>query len=252
MRKVITFLLVITMIMMFSGCGETEKLNEKVSAILSAEEITQQQLDEVFTLYDALSDKEKAKITSFDEIEKYRSVNIETVNEINRSIEELTEETSFEKILELQEDFENLKSKEKDLVNKTKLEKAFKLSDLEKAAIAACQAVKKCLKNPSSFESIKINVGNDLAGETGYYLVEIKYSATNSFGGRNESATLQTINKNFESPLLSIAVALGTYDSFLNNTVYALDYFTLKDAGKVVELDCNKIMYYIDEDVAID
>lgn len=241
----------IAMIAMFSGCGETEKLNEKVNAVLSAEEITQHQLDEIFALYDVLDDKEKAKITNFDEIEKYRSVDIEMVNEINRSIEELTEETAFEKVLELQEDVEDLKSKEKDLVNKEKLEEAFELSDLEKAAVAACQAVKRCLKNPSSFEGIRIRVGNDLEGETGYYLVEIEYSATNSFGGRNESATLQTINEKFENPLFSIAAALGTYDSFLNNTIYALDFFSLVDAGKVVELDCNKIMYYIDEDVAI-
>ena len=186
MKKIIIFLLVIALITMFSGCGETEKLDEKVNVLLSAEEITQKQLDEIFALYDVLSDKEKAKITNFDKIEKYRNVDIETINEINCSIEELTEDTSFEKVLKLQEDFENLKSKEKDLINKAKLEKAFGLSDLEKAAVAACQAVKRCLKNPSSFELTDINVGNDIEGETGYYLVEINYSATNSFGGRNE------------------------------------------------------------------
>ena len=86
---------------------------------------------------------------------------------------------------------------------------------------------------------LRIRVGNDLEGETGYYLVEIEYSATNSFGGRNESATLQTINEKFENPLFSIAAALGTYDSFLNNTIYALDFFSLVDAVKVVVLVCN-------------
>ena len=247
MKKIIVFLLMTAMIVVLVGCNKVEVINEKILDILATEKITQQQLDEIFSLYDALNDKEKVNVKDFNKIEKYRGVDIEKVNKINADIAGITSNSSFPSLLEIQEDIERLSSKERDLINQAKLDESLKLTDLEKAAVAACQTIKKCLKNESSFELLSAEGIDDLNGTSHFYLVLIEYSATNSFGGRTDETSFQTIDTSFQNPWLPLAMLLGNTNEALECSAYVTHYFT--HDSDPIEFDCEKILYYIDEDL---
>ena len=248
MKKALLVVLSVLIIVTMAGCGKVDSVNEKIEAILSTNEITQKQLDDVFNAYDELSDKEKAEVSNYNKIEKYRGVDIDKVNEINSEISVITEKTAFDKLLKLQEKVEDLSSKEKALIDANKLENALTLKDIEKAAVAACQAIQSCLKNKSSFELESAKVINDLDGTTHYYLVMIEYSATNSFGGRKDNTSFQTISKEFENPWLPLGLLTGKYEEALQCSSF-LQYYLLHDEDPA-ELNVDKILYYIEEDVS--
>lgn len=120
-----------------------------------------------------------------------------------------------------------------------------KLTNEEKAAVAACQYIKKSLKSSDSFKLIESNVIDDTNGETKYYLVNIKFSATNSFGGTKDDSSFQTINSKFENPWYPLAMLDGNYSTALKCTPF-LQYYLLSDK-EPHSIDCDKILYYVDK-----
>lgn len=246
MRKILLTLVMFCMIGVVSGCSnKAEELDNKIETVLSSDEILQEQLDEIFLAYDNLSDNQKEKVTNYDKIEKYKDVNIEDVNEINNTIKKI-EKLSFSEILDLDKSITTLTSNEKALIDVSKVDAAMELSDMEKAAVAACQYIRKSLKSSSSFKLQSAKVIDDLA-DIKYYLVKIEYSGTNSFGGEKDANSFQTINSEFVNPWYGLAVLNGKYEEALECSSF-LQYYLLNDQ-EPTELDCDKIMYYIDEAV---
>lgn len=252
MSKRIKMILAIMLIVFFCvGCGnKVDDLNTKIDEALSSDKITQEQLDEIFDCYEDLSDEEKDEISRYDEIKIYENVDIEKINEINDEIKNISSDTDFESLLELKEKIDALDEdlNEISLVDMDSFNEFFQLSDMEKSAVAACQCIKKSLKSSSSFELQSAKVINDLNGTTKYYLVKIEYSATNGFGARIDAESFQTISSDFENPWWGLAILGGNYESALECTPF-IQYYLLHDE-EPTEMDIDKIMYYIDEDVS--
>lgn len=247
MKKLLLTIMSICILGMLSGCNEVEELNDKIENIIASKEITQEQFDEVFSEYENLSDKQKERIENFGQIEKYKNVDIERINEINEVIKDIDRNTSFNELLELKESIEQLNSNEKALVNNSKIDEAIKLNDIEKAAVVASQYVIKSLKSSESFELQSAKVINDLEGDSKYYLVKLEYSAANSFDTQIDDESFQTINNKFENPWWGLALLGGNYKDALNCTSFIQYYLTNNQSP--TELDCDKIMYYIDEKI---
>ena len=92
---------------------------------------------------------------------------------------------------------------------------------------------------------ISAKVINDLDGDSGYYLVTIEYSATNSFGGRNDKTSFQTITRKFENPWLAIGLLTGKLNAVLDCESF-LEFYLLHE-NEPTNLNTEKILYYIDE-----
>lgn len=248
MKKILITIILCCIIVTMSGCGNSvENLNKKIDTILSSEEVTQEQIDEVFLKYEKLSDKQKKQIKKYDEIKIYKNADIEKINKINAQIKAINSNTKFNEMVTIKNSVEELSESEQNLINITKLDEAMALNDLEKAAVAACQYIRNSLKSSSSFELQSAKVINDLNGDTNYYLVSISYSGTNSFGGRKDDASLQTINKDFKNPWYGLALLTGKYEEALKCQPYQSSYLLHEDEPTV--LDCAKILYFIDEKV---
>lgn len=246
MKKIFLTFALFCMIGVASGCSnKAEELDSKIETVLSSDEIKQEQLDEIFSTYDGLSDNQKKNVTKYNEIEKYKGVNITDVNEINNTIK-MIDTLSFNDIIDLDKSISTLASNEKALIDISKVDEAMELSDMEKAAVAACQYIRKSLKSSSSFKLHSAKVINDLA-DIKYYLVKIEYSGTNSFGGEKDANSFQTINSEFVNPWYGLAILTGKYEEALECSSF-LQYYLLNDQDPT-ELDCDKIMYYIDEAV---
>lgn len=243
MKKKILLMLLCIMTAIMAGCNEDKKVVEAINSLLTLETFSQEQLNEVFVMYDELSDKQKEKVENYNLIEKYRDVNIDEINRMKEKIANI-ESMSFEEMLSVKKEYDSLKDKEKNFIDISSIEKKIELSDLERAAVAACEYVKKSLKDSSSFILDSAKVINDLDGDTKYYLVKLCYSATNSFGGRKDAESFQTINDEFENPWWGLAVLGGNYKSALECSSF-IQYYLLHDE-EPVELDIDKIIYYLE------
>lgn len=243
-------LFVLMLMVVCIGCNNKDQkiideFNEKVKNVIDAPKTTAQ-LNEIFEEYDLLEENQKSAITLWDLLETYRGVDIDKVNMIKDKITSITSSTPFDELLSLKEEINALSAKEQSFVdNLSILESYIELNDLEKAAVSACQYIKKSLKNSSSFELESAKVINDLNGGTKYYLVKIEYSATNSFGGRKDANSFQTINGDFENPWWGLCFITGDFEDALKCTSFIQFYLLHEDDP--IELDCDKIMYYIDE-----
>lgn len=247
MKKIVISMVMMLVIGIMSGCGsnQVEEVNAKIDVILSTEEISQKQLEEMFSAYEQLSEEQKKEVTRYSEVKKYKDVNIEKVNAINKSID-IIHTLSFIEIVELQENIDKLSEREQKFINIEPVNSAMELTDMEKSAVAACQYIKKSLKSSDSFKLKSVKVINDLDA-INYYLVKIEYSATNGFGAEIDSNSFQTINRKFENPWWGLAVLNGKYEEALECSSFLSFYLTNEQEPTV--LDSSKILYYIDEKV---
>ena len=247
MKKIFLMLILTSTIGVLAGCGnKVDKLNEKIEEVLSSETINQEQLDEMFVMYDELSDEKKEEITKYDKIKKYRDVDIEKVNQINIKIDSINTSTAFDEILEINEQVDKLSLNERLLIKRSELNSAMELSNIEKAGMAAVKCIKGSLKNSGSLEVEKIKVIDDLTGDSAYYLVSVDYSATNSFGGRLDDTSFQTISKDFKNPWYGLAMLTGKYEEALKCTSFQKFYLLHKD--EPININVDKIMYHINEE----
>ncbi len=241
------FLALLLTILCFTSCSNNAKQIEKrIDIFLTTEEKSQEILDCLFEDYNSLSKEQKEKVNNYQELSKYENVDLNKINKLNSDIKNLSELSKFKSLLSLKETYDKLTSNEKALVDFTDIENMISLNDLEKAAISSCQYIKSSLKSAGSFKLYECSVVNDLNGTTGYYLVNIKYSAQNSFGADLDDISFQTIDKNFKNPWYPIALITGEIKEALECTPYYSYFLSSKSQSK---LDIEKILYYINEDV---
>lgn len=247
MKKLVCLILCVCMLFVFCSCGKVDNLIQKIDEFSKNEDISQVDIDALFEEYNNLSDKDKEKVTNYAELEKYKDVSIEKVKTLKGKISDVSDKTSFSVVREIDEEYNALNSNEKKLVYIASIKEKMKLTNLEKAAVAACQYIKKSLRSSSSFELQDAKVIDDLNGESKYYLVKIKFSATNGFGGANDDTSFQTISKDFENPWYALSFLSGDYSNALNCTPYQKYY--LLNEQEPTSIDCEKILYYIDAEV---
>lgn len=248
-KKILIMCIIGTTLFGVTGCtNKSEQISEKINELCKQDQVTQKEYDDIVKEYDSLTDKQKNQVENYSDLEKYEGVDLEEVNDINDKIAKIGDDTKFNDIIELYDKYNELKSKEQDLIDSDLLEKRMELTDLEKATVSACQYVKQSLKSSDSFKLQSAEAVDDLDGVTAYYLVKLKYSGTNSFGAAKDGDSFQTISDDFTNKWYGLGLITGNVNEALNcYSTYITQWSDLSD--KKVEMDCDKIMYYIDEDV---
>lgn len=242
-KRVLSLLLI--GLLLVSACGCVSKAAAEVDSLISevgALTPSQAVYDNIVDKYNALTAKQREQVTKSAFISRYDGIDLDKVISLTQDISNIDDDTKFSTILKIMNELETLSDKEYSFVNKAKLENAMKINDIEKAAISAAQNVIKSLKNPNSFKLSSIDGIDDTSGTTGYFLINLTYSATNSFGGEISDTSFQIINKEFEQPLWGLAILSGDYESALNCTSY-MSFYLLHD-DLPTELDCDKIQYF--------
>lgn len=219
------------------------KVSNDITTFTSSDKITQDTFNNIYSEYMALTDEEKSKIDNYSELEKYINVDIDTVNNLKNKILKL-KTLSFSEIISIKKQYEELSTKEQEYIDITIVESKVKLSDIEQAAIAACKCVIDSLKNGSSFELENVEVQDDINGTSKYYLVQLTYSATNSFGGRIDDNSFQTISSDFSNPWWPLSFINGDFEPALKCSSF-LQYYNSEYAET---LDVEKITYYLNNE----
>lgn len=235
------------MLLTLCSCGKVDDLIKKIDDFSEKENITQTEIDTLFEEYNNLSAEEKEKITNYNKLEKYENVNIDNVNSLENSINSISENSEFSDVRSIYDSYNLLNENEQKLIDITSIEEKMELSNLEKATVVACQYIKKSLKNSSSFQLISAKAIDDIGKESNYYLVNIQYSATNSFGAQIDNTSFQTISADFENPWYGLAILNGDYSTALECTSFI--GFYLLNEQEPIEIDCDKILYYLDTEI---
>lgn len=247
-RSILKYVPIFVIIPLIIGLGITlssndvKELNQGINRLGTSEEITQAEIDYLFAMYAELAEDKKAQIENYDILKAYENVDITKVNEIKIQISSLNGASTFGDLLKIKEFYDSMTRNEKALVDISSVEAKMQLTDLEKAAVAAIQYIGKGLKNGSSLEIESASGIDDLDGTTKYYLISIGYSATNSFGGRKDATSFQTISDEFENPWFGLALLTGKYEEALKCTSW-MQYYLLHDE-EPVEFDIEKLNYY--------
>ncbi len=258
--KKLCYLMSVCILFVLCSCGEVEmsrdeidtlsKVNdfiEQIDDFSDMENVTQSEIDKLFKEYNSFSAEDKEKITNYDKLEKYKGVNIDAVKDVESKIKAISDKSSFSDINSIYETYESLNDNEQNLIDITTVQERRQLTDLEKATVSACQYIKESLKNSSSFELISAKAINDIGKTSNYYLVNIKYSATNSFGAKIDDTSFQTISDEFKNPWYPLAMLNGDYSVALECTPFIQYYLTNEQEPK--DIDCDKILYYIDVEI---
>ncbi len=247
MKKIVAIVLCFCMVFMLTSCGKINGLVKDIDEFATKEVITQEELDALFEIYNSLSEEDKEKITNYNILEKYENVDIEKVNELQKEISHISNTSGFSDAIKLYEKYEAMNTNEQNLVEVKPIEEIVKLTNMEKAAVSACQYIKKSLKSSNSFKLNSVKVIDDIGKKSNYYLVNIGYSATNGFGATIDETSFQTISSEFENPWYPLAILNGDYSSALKCTTFI--QFYLLNEQEPTEIDCEKVLYYIEEDV---
>ncbi len=247
MKRIICLIVCIAMLLTLCSCGKVNNLIKRIDEFSVSENITQNDINALFDEYNSLSLEQQEKITNYHKLEKYKNVNIDKVKSLENEILALSNDSKFSDISSIYESYQSLNTNEQNLINITSVQEKMQLSNLEKATVVACQCIKKSLKNSSSFELISAEAIDNIGKEPNYYLVNIQYSATNSFGGRKDETSFQTISKDFENPWYGLSILSGNYSSSLKCTPY-IQYYLLSEQ-EPTEIDCDKILYYLDTEI---
>lgn len=247
MKKFLSVVLIIVLSLVFCSCGKVDNLIKKIDNLAEIENITQSEIDALFEAYNDLSSEQKKNITNYDKLKKYKNVNIETVKSLKIKIKNISNESKFLDVSDIYDNYKSLNTNEQNLIDITGIQDKMQLSNLEKATVSACQCIKKSLKSSSSFELRSANAIDDIGKDSNYYLVNIQYSATNSFGAKIDDTSFQTISAKFENPWYALSLLNGDYSSALKCTPFI--QFYLSNEQKPTEIDCDKIIYYIDTEI---
>lgn len=223
------------------------ELMDAIDSTFNKSTITQAELDQLFAKYDTLSTADKNRVSNYSKLEKYRNVDVDKINTLQARIDSVKASESFSTLIEIYNDYNGLSIKEQPFVDIGDIEQRVQLSNLDKAAIAACQYIRSSLKSSGSFKLLDVRIIDDLGGSTKYYLVNIKYSATNGFGAAIDSNSFQTISEKFENPWYGLGLLTGNVSTALTCNEF-VKFYLLHDETPTV-LDCEKIMYYIDTTV---
>ena len=247
MKKIGCLIICVCMLFVLCSCGKVDNLINKIDNLSGIENITQSEIDTLFEEYNNLSTEDKKKITNYDKLKKYEDVDIETVKSLENKIKTISNESKFTDVSNIYDKYKLLNANEQNLINITSIQEKMQLSNIEKATVVACQYIKKSLKSSSSFELRNAKAIDDIGKKSNYYLVNVQYSATNSFGAKIDDTSFQTISAEFENPWYALSLLSGDYSSALECTPFI--QFYLSNEQRPTEIDCDKIIYYLDTEI---
>lgn len=222
---------------------EIAEIDSWVEKVYGGEIPTQVEYDEMVERFNNLGE-DQANIKNADILKKFEAIDLDTITQISDKIDSLDESSDFSKILEAKDDYEDLKENEKELVDIKKIDSLMELSDIENAALAACNNIKLCMKNEDSFKVNEITVKDDLE-KMNFYWVLIEYSGTNSFGGNLDKTSCFGMSEDFEDPFFPLAQITGV-SKYLDSTVSYNEY--TKCEKPEISVDTDKITYYLEKE----
>lgn len=130
MKRKIVFTIVVSFTCLFTACSsDVSKINRSIQELSEGKEITQQQIDTLFSDYEELSDKDKEKIENFEMVEKYKGVNINKVKELQNTIDNVADDTTLRDFMAIKNNYEAMNENEKGLVDVSAIQS--KLESLE-------------------------------------------------------------------------------------------------------------------------
>lgn len=237
-------LLLIVILCALCSCGKKKKLVSDIEKITNKQNITQEEIDDLFERYNNLSNEDQKGISNSNILMKYKNVDVDKVQKLKTQIQKNINSDNFETIGKIYDDYNLFSSNEQALIDIDEIKQKITPNDLEKSVIAACQYIKKSLKSSNSFKLLSAKAIDDTDGKSKYYLVYINYSATNGFGAETDEVSFQTINKDFINPWYALTIIKGDYAPALECTSYMSFYYN--NSQSPTEINCQKILYNID------
>lgn len=218
-------------------------ISNDIENAFSDEVLTTEEYNSIVERYSELPDSATDFVVGYENIEKYDGVDIDALNEFNKKIQDIDEQTSFSNILEYFTEYDAMNSSTKALINITKIQTAMEMNDLEKAAVEACSNLRSAMKSKDNFQLQSVTVKDDTE-KMNFYWVLIKYSGTNSFGGTIDDTSCFGITPEFEDPFWGLSQITGKTNTYIKSTTSYLEYE--KSSQPEVDIDIDKIMYYIE------
>jgi len=218
-------------------------ISNDIENAFSDEVLTTEEYNSIVERYSELPDSATDFVVGYEKIEKYDGVDIDALNEFNKKIQNIDEQTSFSNILEYFTEYDTMNSSTKVLINITKIQTAMEMNDLEKAAVEACSNLRSAMKSKDNFQLQSVTVKDDTE-KMNFYWVLIKYSGTNSFGGTIDDTSCFGITPEFEDPFWGLSQITGKTSTYIKSTTSYLEYE--KSSQPEVDIDVDKIMYYIE------
>lgn len=218
-------------------------ISNDIETAFSDEVLTTEEYNSIVEKYGELPDSATDLVTGYEKIEKYHGVDIDTLNEFNKKIQDVDDKTPFSDVLEYFAEYDSMDSSTKELINITKIQTAMEMNDLEKAAVEACSNLRSAMKSKGDFRLQSVTVKDDTE-KMNFYWVLIKYSGTNSFGGTIDDISCFGITPEFEDPFWGLSQITGKTSTYIKSTTSYLEY--VKSAQPEVDIDVDKIMYYIE------
>ncbi len=218
-------------------------ISNDIESAFSDKILTTEEYNSIVKKYSELPDSATDLVVGYEKIKKYDGVDIDALNEFNKKIQDVDEQTSFSNILEYFTEYGSMNSSTKALINITKIQAAMEMNDLEKAAVEACSNLRSAMKSKADFQLQSVTVKDDTE-KMNFYWVLIKYSGTNSFGGTIDDTSCFGITPEFEDPFWGLSQITGKTNTYIKSATSYLEYE--KSLQPEIALDVDKIMYYIE------
>ena len=242
-KKILLFFMLSIILTSLMACTNPEDLTNEIKVLQEEGIPDEETVNGLLKKYERLSEEDKQLVKNYNVLKIYKNADFNALEEVYDAIHHIDNNSSFENVIEAEKLYNNLETDEKKAItNYDKLEKVKELTNVEKAAVRAVEYVRDSLKDSSSLELIDVTVKDELA-RMKFYFVVIKYSATNSFGGRVENAACLSINSDFQDPFYPLAVLSGKVKEYIEGTNSYLEY--IKSDQPEIVIDCDKIMYYL-------
>lgn len=227
---------------------EIQEIANKIEKNISLDVVRQLQ-----TKYAALNEESKKclnlnkKIGDKSILNYIENTDCDKVSELKNKIANAESKPDFYDYQKCKDQYGKLNLVEKSFINITPITDRLELSSDEKAIVAACHYVKISLKNRASFNLINASYSKEQFGGDDNYYVNLKYSATNSFGATIEEDSLQWIDCSYENWGYGIALLSGNVESALKSNSILPNYLGHDITYYKEKFDMDKFMYYLEE-----
>lgn len=237
----------------FTGCGKSKPAKTTDKLILEIGDVSldsEDNIREAENYYESLSEGQK------DEVENYKLL-VDARNQYDRLVQEeknkelkdqleqkigelLEQEVRTQKDVDyIIETYESLPEELQETVkNKDSIETIKELTEYEKVAVAAVNALKLNLKNEDSLKLKSIEVATGKKEAMSKYYVQIEYSAENSFGGELDNTETIDITTKYSAGFWGLSRLLSGYEQ----TELQLYNDFLNHSTNKMEVDIDRIL----------
>ena len=247
-RNTLLFFIVLLSILLLCSCNSKNKTiskgyMDKVEMLKQNGVPTLQEVKNLDTEYYNLTPKQKELVTNYGTVKMYLDLDLDSIHSIISDIDNgiAQNKIAYKDVKDIEDRFSKLTSEEKKYVlNIDRLSKFKELNEYDKASIAAVKYLRQILKSSDSMTISEINAKK----EEGNYFIKVNYSATNSFGGRNDDVVCLDVLSEFKIGFISLS---DTPDEFRETSDLYLGAYLNEFKSIEYPVDCEKVLDNIDK-----